>query len=317
MNTAEVCLVRCQQYLPGSVRNALIKQFELLGGLRRFVCPGQTVLIKPNFIAPLPAESAAITHPVIITELARILKDFGARPFVGDSPAWGNMQSCAKISGLDKNLQKIGVGVKQLGKAEIVKLPESGLKIGISKKAIDADVIINLPKFKAHQQITATFAVKNMFGCVSGKAKALWHFRIGHDIQKFCRMLVEVYQTLAPALTIIDAVVAMDQKGPISGRARELGFIISSSDPVAIELICCELINLNPDLLPIVQAARAMNFGCFDRKMITVTGDADFQPCSNFEIPQLIPLRFTLPRIIKSISKQILLVAAAGKSKRD
>ena len=91
------------------------------------------------------------------------------------------------------------------------------------KKHPNADVIINLPKFKSHQQLKATFAVKNMFGCVSGKRKALWHFRKGGSVDDFCELLIDIYRFLNPVLTIIDAVTAMDGPGPINGKARALG----------------------------------------------------------------------------------------------
>lgn len=68
----------------------------------------------------------------------------------------------------------------------------------------EADRIVNLPKFKTHQQLTATFAVKNMFGCVCGKEKAFWHFAKGHSLEEFSRLLIGIYQLLSPCLTIAD-----------------------------------------------------------------------------------------------------------------
>jgi hypothetical protein len=49
-----------------------------------------------------------------------------------------------------------------------------------------------------------------MFGCVSGKQKALWHFIKGGRRDEFCGLLIDIYRYLNPALTIIDAVTAMD-----------------------------------------------------------------------------------------------------------
>src|SRR4030042_6623313 len=112
-----------------------------------------------------------------------------------------------------------------------------------------------MPKFKTLQQRVATFAVKNMFGCVSGKRKALWHFAKGKNADEFCELLIEIYKFLNPALTIIDAVTIMDGPGPIRGRARPLGWIIGGTDPVACEMVCCKLVNLNPEDIPIISTA--------------------------------------------------------------
>ncbi len=223
MPNPTVILSRCSDYNPPGITEALQRQFELLGGLEKFVTPGDTVLLKPNFIAPRSRRQATQTDPAVIIETARLLKDFGARPFVGDSPAWGNVFTCVKALRLEEPLKKLSVPVKHLDKPKKCRIGTKDTIVGISSVALDADVIINLPKFKSHQQLTATFAVKNMFGCVSGKRKALWHFTKGKNADDFCEFLIDIYKFLKPAFTIIDGVIAMDGPGPIKGRARPLG----------------------------------------------------------------------------------------------
>ncbi len=85
---AKVSLTKCDDYEPVKVQTALLRHFELLSGLPKFIARGDKVLIKPNMIAPKPASCATQTDPVVIIELAKILLDFGAKPIVGDSPAW-------------------------------------------------------------------------------------------------------------------------------------------------------------------------------------------------------------------------------------
>ena len=138
----------------------------------------------------------------------------------------------------------MSVPVKQLDNPKKCRVGTKNISVGISSVALDAGVIINLPKFKSHQQLVATFAVKNMFGCVSGKRKALWHFTKGHHQNEFCELLIDIYKYLNPALTIIDAVTAMDGPGPIRGRPRPLGFLLGGTDPIACETICAKLIGI-------------------------------------------------------------------------
>jgi uncharacterized protein (DUF362 family) len=304
-----VTVTRCETYESPAVAEAIARQFELLGGIERFVKRGDSVLIKPNFIAPRSRRHATQTHPSVILELARLLKDFGAKPFVGDSPAWSNVFTCVKKLKLDKDLAKLGVPVKQLNRPKWCKVSERNRKVGISSAVLEADVIINLPKFKAHQQLVATFAVKNMFGCVAGKRKALWHFTRGKT-EDFCELLIEIYKHLAPALTIIDGVQAMDRGGPIHGRTRKLGWLIAGQDPIACETVCGELVNINPEDLPIVRTAKAMNFGCHDRAKIQTLGD-DYSKniTTDFQLPDLVPVRFSLLHVCKSVCKQIILLA--------
>jgi uncharacterized protein (DUF362 family) len=313
MTSPKVILSRCTDYTPSKIAEAIQKQFELLGGLQKFVTPGDTVLLKPNFIAPRSRRHAAQTHPAVIIETARLLIDFGAKPFVADSPAWSNVFACVKVLKLEEPLKKLAVPVKQLAKPKWCKIGARNTRIGISSIALDADVIINLPKFKAHQQLLATFAVKNMFGCVSGKQKALWHFIKGSNPDDFCELLIDIYKFLKPALTIIDGVMAMDGPGPIRGRTRPLGWLIGGTEPIACETICAKLININPQEIPIIRTANQIGFGCSDPAKIEIAGD-DFPQsiCTDFELPKLVPISFSLLHVCKSICKQIILVTKAA-----
>ena len=309
MPNPTVALVRCSDYSQSEIAEAIAKQFKLLGGLEKFVSRGDTVLLKPNFIAPRARHCAAQTDPAIIIETARLLKDFGAKPFVGDSPAWGNVFGSIKALKLEEPLKKLAVPVKQLNKPKKCRIGTDNTKVGISSIALDADVIINLPKFKTHQQLVATFAVKNMFGCVSGKRKALWHFAKGKNADDFCKLLIDIFEFLNPALTIIDAVIAMDGRGPIRGRARPLGWLIGGTDPIACETICCKLVNIKPEEVPIIKTARQLGFGYSEVDKIKIIGN-DFPKsiCMDFKPAELIPIRFSLLHVCKSVCKQILLL---------
>jgi uncharacterized protein (DUF362 family) len=320
MPSAKVALVQCEDYEPARVAGAVQQQFELLGGLGTFIKRGDTVLLKPNFIAPRShRHSAAQTHPAVILEMARLLKDYGARPFVADSPAWTNTAICARVLGLTEPLRKLGVPIRQLNAPRKCELGSGQPRIGLSSVALDADAIINLPKFKTHQQMVATFAVKNIFGCVSGKHKALWHFRKGDTADEFAGLLVGVFRYLRPVLTIIDGIVAMHGQGPISGKSKPLGWLIGGTDPIACETVCCRLIGIEPDRLPIIRTARQVGFGCSDLDRIEIVGAAlPATPCPDFELARMSPVKFSLGRVCHSITRQILLLAKAlkpGKSR--
>lgn len=317
MQNPTVTLTQCNDYSQANIANAVAAQFELLGGLKNFITRGDTVLLKPNFIAPRSRRHATQTDPAVLLETAKLLKDFGAKPFIGDSPAWSNVFACIKALKLEEPLKKLSVPVKQLNKPKMCRIGTKNIEVGVSSIALDADVIINMPKFKTHQQLITTFAVKNMFGCVSGKRKAIWHFTKGRSTEEFCELLIEIYKFLNPALTIIDAVIAMDGSGPIRGRARPLGYILGGIDPFALEVICSKLVNINPENLPILKAAKRMGLNCPNIDSIKILGDSLPQnPCLDFELPQMIPVRFSLLQVCKSICKQIfLLIQSAIKTK--
>jgi uncharacterized protein (DUF362 family) len=303
-----VAVCRCPDYEPVRVREAVERCLGLLGGAEKFIGPGRKILIKPNLIVPAPTEQPAQTHREVIIAMAQAVKDRGATPMVGDSPAWGNIRGCLAAMGAIEPLEKMGVEIVQLNRPVVCHI--DGARVRLSRYALEADAIINLPKFKAHQQLVATFAVKNMFGCVVGKEKPYWHFARGKSERRFCRLLIEIYRRLSPALNLIDGVVAMQGQGPIRGQPYPLGFLIAGTEPIACEVVCGRLIGIEAGELPMVRTAEKMGFGQSQWSEIEIAGD-DFGPFvrKDFQRAQLTPLRFSLPRIFKSIAKQILLLA--------
>ncbi len=302
-----VAVVRCPTYAPSAVREAVGRSLALLGGEERFIRPGWRVLIKPNLIVPVGPDIPAQTHPEIICAAAEWVRQADAIPVIGDSPAWGSVQSCLSALGVLNRLEYIGAEITPLNRP--VRLKIEGTSIGISRAALEADAIINLPKLKAHQQLGATFAFKNMYGCVAGKEKAFWHFAKGKSYASFCRMLVGVYCRLAPAVNLIDGIVAMEGQGPISGTARSLGVLVAGTDAAACERICCRLVGFDPTELPILQTAAQMGVGCREEDAIQCVGDPWTAPlCPDFKPARQVPLRFTFGRICKSIARQAVLL---------
>ncbi len=307
MQEYKVALTACENYERQNVRQALLRQFELLGGVGKFILPGETVLLKPNFIAAKTTEKPAQTHPAIICEIARIVKEAGASPLLGDSPAWNDINTCINALGIKDELENIGVETVKFGRGKNV--PIDGGSINICQTALSVDKIINLPKLKSHQQLWASFAIKNMFGIVPGKLKAFLHFSRGGDESRFCRMLIDIYRACPPAVNIIDGVVAMQGPGPINGYPKELGFIVGGVDPVACELVCCKVLDCDPAKLPIIRTAGQMEFGCPDLESIDILGDRiENLKCTDFLWAEQIPIKFSLIRVCRSISRQVILL---------
>jgi len=63
-----------------------------------------------------------------------------------------------------------------------------------------------------------------------------------------------------------------------------------------------------------VNQVKAMNFGCGDREKIQTLGDDySLSIASDFQLPSLVPVRFSLLHVCKSVCKQILLLARGQK----
>lgn len=299
-----VALNEVRTYHGPAVRQALQALFDQLGGLNTFVKRGQYVLIKPNLIA---GRLASQTHPVVVIELAKLVREAGCRVAVADSPAWASIPANTRKSGLWQLAEQHDIPLFELGQPVQIDAvgPGPSRRVTVSRHALEADVIINVPKLKAHQQLMLTAGVKNMFGVVPGKRKAWWHFRAGNAENRFAERIVEIYLALAPTLTIIDGIEVMQGPGPVRGPLRGLGVLIASPDAFAAELVACQLVGCDPATLPIMRAGWQLGVAPISPAQVTILGpDPADLAVTDFAFPEQAPVMFSLPRVMASTCKQ-------------
>ena len=313
-----ISIAHCDAYGREQVSRAIRLALEPLGGIGRFVCVGQRVLLKPNFVLARRVEEAANTHPVFVFEVARLVREAGGEPFVGDSPALGSARHVASRCGLLGLAREANLPIVEFRATRKVPSPRGpvGRALRLACEALDADVVINLPKIKAHGQMFLTLAVKNLFGCVRGRRKALLHQQIGGRPIEFGRMLVDVCRVVRPALTLMDGIVALERTGPTGGDPRRLGLIVAGSDCAAMERVICEIIGADPERLLTLAAAREAGFGEGNLDQIQVVADlkvvrpplSDLAPSLSarpFVFPErLSALAFTPWRIVRGLARQ-------------
>jgi Pyruvate/2-oxoacid:ferredoxin oxidoreductase delta subunit len=71
----------------------------------------------------------------------------------------------------------------------------------------------------------------------------------------------------------MDAVQAMEGNGPRGGTPRQVNAILLSTDPVAIDAVMCQLMNLDPALVLTNLAGRELGLGTYLSEEITLLGD--------------------------------------------
>jgi uncharacterized protein (DUF362 family) len=300
---ARVSLARCRGYGAQEVGSALERCLEPLGGLAAFVRAGQRVLLKPNLIAAHPAEQAATTHPQVVLAAAAEVLRLGASCHIGDSPAFGRAAQVAARCGLLQGAARLGVPVVELRGNVACR----GARLSASLS--EYDVLISLPKLKAHDQLLFTAALKNTYGLVAGKAKAWRHLAARSDLQRFCRMLLEVHRAASPALSIVDGVVAMEARGPRSGRPAPLGLLAAGTDAAAIDAVLCRVLGLEPEHSPLLAAAALMGVGETRPHFVEVAGERPEEfSGSRFRLPEeLTDISFSPTAFIRSALRHLWL----------
>lgn len=208
---------------------------------------GTDVLIKPNFLAPSTPEQALTSHPLVIRATAEYALERGARVRVSDSPPMGSFERIIRKCGIREALDGLKVDIRELGESRPVTLGGRWKTIELAGDALDADVIINLPKLKSHCQMGLTLAVKNLFGCVVGMRKAQWHYRVGENRELFAELLVEIYDRIRPAMNLMDGIMCLEGDGPgAGGTPRHIGVLMGSTDALPIDVAICQMLGMRP-----------------------------------------------------------------------
>ena len=301
---SKVSLIKADSYEVSALRTSIEKLLEPLGGITAFVKEGDRVLLKPNLLTGSRPTKECITRKEIVYCVAQLVMEAGGKPFLGDSPAFGSARGVAKANGYLPLCEELGLPIIEFHGQRYEVENDNFNHLRLSKEAMNADVIINLPKVKSHMQLTMTLAVKNLFGCVPGKMKAWWHLEAGKDVNRFGEMIVETAKAISPDLTIIDGIIGHEGNGPSGGEPRKLGILGASADVFALDRAVIEIVNVDPDLVPTLAAQKRL--GLFPE-----LSDLEFPLCqpselvmSDWKLPAvLMPIDFGLPRVLRSTFK--------------
>jgi uncharacterized protein (DUF362 family) len=301
-----VSLIRAQSYDRVALRQAMETLLEPLGGMAQFVKPGDRVLLKPNLLTGARPTQECTTRPEVVYVVAQMVQEAGGKPFLGDSPAFGTAHGVAKANGLLPLAQELNLPIVELhGHRYATDNPEFD-HLRLSKEAMEADVVINLPKVKSHAQLTLTLGVKNLFGCVPGKMKAWWHMEAGKDVERFGTMLVETARLISPALTIVDGILGHEGNGPSGGDPRELGVLAASADVFAVDRAMVEVLGVEAEAVPTVAQSLRLGYGpAWEDLAFPHLTPADLR-LEDWRLPdQLLPIDFGMPRVVRSTFKHL------------
>lgn len=234
---------------------------------------GKRVVIKPNILSPSPPEKGITTHPSLIGSLVKALKRREAQCLVGDNPGWSGYaanEHCARVSGIFEAAD--GCFVNFAKETIQINVPSRFFeKLVVSKPILEADMVIDVPKFKTHVQTKITGAIKNMFGIVVGAEKARVHLSAARP-ENFSEALVDIYQIRIPDLTIMDAVVGMEGNGPSSQELRPIGKILAARNGVAVDGLMAAMMGLPQKSVDCLRIAFQRGLGEMDPARMEIQG---------------------------------------------
>jgi uncharacterized protein (DUF362 family) len=232
---------------------------DAVGGIGRFVKPGETVLVKPNMAWDRTPEQAANTNPAVVAEVVRQCRVAGARRVIVAENPVHDAERVAIRSG-------IRAAVAQAG-GEMVLPATSGFtwaSVGGSVLAswevlavlLSADRLINVPVVKHHSLSRLTCGFKNHMGLIGGSR--------GRLHQEIHSAVLDLAAAFRPTLTVVDATRVMVRNGPTGGRLEDVvsaNAVAAGVDAVACEAWAARQLDLDPRDIPSVVQAEGRGLG--------------------------------------------------------
>lgn len=221
---------------------------------------GKRVLLKPNLVE-YESGTAINTHPAVVAGAADAMLAAGAAEvIVGEAPGHRrDLEYLLGSSGVEDVLRDHRLRFVDLNHDDVRQVPLSSHfttldALWLPATVLDADLVVSLPKLKTHHWAGLTASMKNFFGTVPGAVYG-WpkNFLHVHGIEN---SIVDLVATIKPALTIVDAITAMEGDGPIMGTPRSLGFIAMGTDLPAVDASLARIIGFDPAKIPYLRLAR-------------------------------------------------------------
>lgn len=274
------------------VKTALQSMLNRLGGINKYVKPGQTVVLKPNVVADHGMMGGAwhggvVTDIRILKGLIELLLPIAGKVIVaeGSSINRSATDKMFEIYGYPKliDLDPKKVSLVDLNTDELVEKSVPAGKRMKSRKVPrtieEADVLISLPVMKIHFAAGVSLAIKNLQGTMPPLEKYMTHF-FG-----LWQNLVNIHHVVKPTLHIIDGIVGQEDFGPVSGTPKTMNLLIGGENPVAVDAVTMRVMGLKPQESPPVLLAYLQGLGPIEPQKIEVLGASIDKVASTFKFP--------------------------------
>ena len=261
------------------IKQGILNLIKKLGGIRRFVKPGQTVAIKPNIVSDHGLKDGKVTGGIVtdvrvIKALTEILLGIASHIYITEGSSINRSATSAMFAhygyGDIVDLDPLRITLVDLNNDKLIEKRVPGAKRLFSRKVPATlemvDVIINVPVLKLHFAARASLSIKNLQGAMPPLEKYMSHF-FG-----LWQNLVNIHHLIKPKLIIIDGLTGLEDFGPVSGIPRKTDLLIGGTNPVAVDSVAMQIMGLDPKSSPPVFLAWMQGFGPLEKNKIDIVG---------------------------------------------
>jgi len=267
----------------GMVKRAV----DLIGGMEGIVEPGDIVALKPNVVTGKSAGRGITTDPRVIEALIKLSYKAGAgKVLVVEGSGYGTpIGEALEASGMREAAERSGAETVDVDRDELVevKVPNPLIldKIPVSKRFLEADVKVNVPVMKTHDQMLMTLGMKNMKGIIQKHQKRLFH-RIG-----LAKAIVDLNKAVPLDLSVVDAINAMEGLGPSFGDIIELDLVMASRDVYSLDVVGAQVMGFTPSEIEYLKLASEQGLVNLEGKGIEVVGEPVKKIAKTFKRPPM------------------------------
>jgi uncharacterized protein (DUF362 family) len=245
---------------------------QALGGMKKFVNPGEVVVVKPNMAWDRPPEMAANANPAVVRQVVELCLQAGAKQVKVLDYTCDDARKAYAASGIQAAVEGIkdpralmqfvderGFVEVQIEKARALK------KWSFYKDILEADRFINIPVAKQHSEARLTMCLKNMMGAIGP-----WRGRIHVGLHQ---NIADMNLILRPDLHVLDATRILLRNGPKGGRLEDVAvknLVFAGADPVALDALGTELFGMKPGDIGYITRAHQAGRGEMDLSKIKV-----------------------------------------------
>ncbi|NWF77815.1 MAG: DUF362 domain-containing protein [Chloroflexi bacterium] len=258
-----------------SLRDA-IELCDGFGKLRK----NDRVLIKPNncFRHKIMPPYGMVTTSWIIDGVVQLLFEFGCYDIsIGEGAIIGIFDELEpytkrgfKGTGIDRIAKKYGVKLIDFNKGAFHELDLEGIKVQVSKVALDTDFFINIPVLKTHFQAKVSLGFKNLKGCLSQDSKRRFHIS-----KRLDTLICLLNEAIKSDLVIIDGIYMLE-KGPetLVGVAHRKDLLIASPDVFECDVVGATILGIDPAQVDYLKEFARRHDRSFDISAIQIKGEA-------------------------------------------
>lgn len=252
----------------GTKARAMIETaLRAMGGIDKFVTPGEKILIKPNAGFDRPPILGATTSPQVITAIVELCLAAGAREVIVTDNPINSPQASFTRSQIAPAAEQAGGKVYYLTDRDFEETAVGGAAIGNFPVCAgilrDVDRIIGVPTLKDHNLSGMSFAMKNWYGLL-GEGRNRFH-------QDIHNVIADLAMMIKPTLIIGDATRILTRHGPTGGSPADVkpgGTIIVSTDAVAVDALGLELLGRTPQQCRSILLAAERGIGSADPRAL-------------------------------------------------